>query len=289
MPAPFFFLAAIFSVVVPLFPVMVWGHVSSISAATAGAGRAAIEALDVPFMNPAAIAFAKGYHFSTGLSKYSSQLGSDQEEMSVLLSDNTRDTVVPTSLAYVQKRDLDPSIDWNQKDVRLSLGNFLGPRQALGFGLTYRQDRLNSISTQQMAMTVGSIFGVTKDLGVALVFENALLLSGAPVGRETLAPLTAVGLSYNLGKMLRMRLDLTTERNNSLNRPRIAGGIENYWNRWIIFRLGAARDAELEESMWSTGLGFDGPRFGIHYAFQSVESRVERDFRHSVDLDLALW
>lgn len=264
-------------------------HVSAISAATANAGRAAIESLDVPFQNPAGIAFAKGYSFATGLSRFSSEAGVDQEELAVLLSDNTPDSVVPTSLAYLQKKDQIPGSDWEQKDVRLSLGNFIGPRRAVGFGLNYRQERANSITSQQASLTVGSIFGVSQNLGVAFVVDNLLPIVNAPEARERLSPLTSLGMSYNMGKFLRARMDLTTQRNNSLNKPILAAGLENYWNRWLIFRIGAARDAELEQTTLSTGLGFDGPRFGIHYAFQSVEAPLGRDQRHSVDLALTLW
>jgi hypothetical protein len=264
-------------------------HVSAISAATASAGRAAIESLDVPFQNPAGIAFAKGYSFATGLSRYSSEVGIDQEELAVLLSDNTPDSVVPTSLAYVQKTDQVPGSDWQQKDVRLSLGNFIGPRRAVGFGLNYRQERINAVSSQQASLTVGSIFGVSQNLGVALVIDNLFPIVNAPEAREQFAPLTSLGMSYNMGKFLRARMDLTTQRNNSLNKPLLAAGLENYWNRWLIFRIGAARDAELEQSILSTGLGFDGPRLGIHYAFQAVEAPLGRDQRHSVDLALTLW
>lgn len=264
-------------------------HVSSISAATATAGRAAIESLDVPYQNPAGIAFAKGYNFATGVSHYTSEFGADQEELAFLLSDNTSETVVPTSLAYLQTKENGGRSDWEQKDVRLALGNFVGPRRALGVGLTYRHEREAGDSSQQAALSVGTIFGLSQNLGVAIVADNLVPLSVANGAREKLSPLTSVGLSYNFGRFLRTRLDITTERNNSLNRPLIAAGVENYWNRWLIFRLGAARDAELEQNLFSTGLGFDGPKFGIHYAFQSVESRVGRDQRHSVDLAFLLW
>lgn len=276
------------------FALMAWltpaqAHVSSISAATASAGRAAIESLDVPFQNPAGIAFAKGYNFATGLARYNSEAGLDQEEVAFLLSDNTPDTVVPTSLAYVQKKDHNAYSDWEQKDVRLALGNFIGNRRALGIGLTYRHERDTAVTTQQAALSVGSIIGLSPNLGVALVFDNLVPLNQAPTARERLSPLSSAGLSYNFGKFLRMRFDVTSERNNSLNRPLIAAGLENYWNRWLIFRIGAARDNELQQNIYSTGLGFDGPKFGIHYAFQAVEGLQSRDQRHSVDLAFLLW
>lgn len=271
------------------FATQAHAHVSSISAATATAGRAAIESLDVPYQNPAGIAFAKGYNFATGMARYEGDGGGDHEELSFLLSDNTADTIVPTSLAYLQTKDKSPLSDWEQKDVRLSLGNFIGPRRALGIGLTYRHEREAGVSTQQAALSVGSIFGLSQNLGVAFVVDNLVPLSQAPGARERLSPLTSVGMSYNFGKFLRVRLDGTTERNNSLHRPMIAAGVENYWNRWLIFRLGAARDNELQQNIYSTGLGFDGPRFGIHYAFQAVEAPLGRDQRHSVDLALVLW
>lgn len=263
--------------------------VSAISRGTAGAGRAAVESSDVAFQNPASIAYVRGYHFTTGISRLSSPLGVDQEELAVLLSDNFKETVVPTALGFVQKRDLGTDEGYVQRDIRLAVGNILYESTALGFGLTYRQERSSLLNTQQLSMVIGSMIALTKSLGLALVLENALPITTAPEAREKLTPLTGLGLSYNLGKFLRTRLDFTSDSSNSWNRPSVAVGVENYWNRWLIFRLGAARDAELEQTLTAVGFGFAGPRFGIHYAFQSVEMADGRDQRHSIDLGFPLW
>lgn len=264
-------------------------HVSAVSAGTASAGRAAIESYDIPFLNPAGIAYSRGYNFSTGFSRLQVPKGIDQEEWAVLLSDNMDDTVVPTAFAYVQKKDLNPASTWSQRDMRLSVGNIFYGDHALGFGLVYRDDKTPAKSSQQLSMTLGGLFSLTKELGFAVVLENIAPLMASDTAREKLKPLTALGLSYNASRHNRIRLDLTSASDNSFGRPTVAGGVENYLNQWMIFRIGAARNMELEQTTYSAGLGFAGPRFGIHYAFQNVATNLGQDHRHSIDLGMPIW
>lgn len=264
-------------------------HVSAISAGTASAGKAAIEPYDVPYQNPAGIAYTRGYHFATGVSRLTTKGDDDQEEFAVLLSDNLDDTVVPTALAYIQRKDLGNGSDFNSRDLKLAVGNYIVGKNAVGFGFAYRQERTTLGQNQGLSMVLGSLFAINKNLGFAVVLENFAPILNSDTLRERLDPQTSLGLSYNFGQFLRMRLDASSERNNSWNRPTFATGLENYWNRWLIFRLGAARDNEYQESIYSVGFGFAGPRLGVHYALQTIERPTSRDQRHSIDLGFPIW
>lgn len=264
-------------------------HVSAISAATARSGRAAIESYDVPFLNPAGIAYVKGYNFASGVSRLRSPEGALQEEFALSLADNTQDTVVPTNLAYVQKKDVSDGTGWVQKDLRLSLGNFISGRNALGLGLVYRQDEESLGKSQQLNLVLGSLVALSENLGLAVVLENVAPMMNSGTPRERLSSRVGMGLSYIHGRVLRSRLDLTSGENSNFGLPTLAVGLENYWNRWLIFRLGASRDQERREDIRSAGFGFDGPRLGIHYAFQSVVGEQTEESRHSIDLGFPLW
>lgn len=281
----------VFVGVLLLFGNLSQAYVSALSRGTAGSGRAALEPNDIPYLNPAVIAFTPGYLLATGFSHVSrsEQRLPDQDEFSVQLSDNMPDTVVPSALAYSQKKDLATEINWTQREIRLALGNVLYGRSALGVGINYRQERDVVASHQGAALTMGALFGLNDRLGLAIVAENLLPFLDEDGLRERFSPLTGLGASYNFSRTLRGRLDLTSESNNSWARPTVAMGIENFWNRWLLFQLGAARNGEKKENTWSSGLGFRGPKFGIHYAFQSVSGQNYADARHSVDLALPLW
>lgn len=264
-------------------------HVSSISAGTGSAGIAAIEPLDTPFTNPAALAYQRGYFFGSGVAHLSSEELGDQEVFSLALTDNMADTVVPASLGFLSTKRKKGEETWDRQDFRLAFGNLIYRRSALGFGLSYRTSRSDDTSVDQYNLHLGSIFAITKAFSVALVMEN---LFGAPsnlVDEEKLRPFMGLGLSYNYRAFLRYKLDLISGNDNNWNQPTVALGIEYYLNRWMIARMGVARNNEFRYTLGSAGVGFKGPRFGIHYAFQNVQSASGTDPRHSVDLGIPIW
>jgi hypothetical protein len=137
--------------------------------------------------------------------------------------------------------------------------------------------------------TIGAMFPVRKDIGLGFVFENIIATDSDLPASERLDPNMSVGLSYNYQRFVRLRADLISQPGNNMGKPILAAGVENYWNRWIIFRLGGQRDLAREQSTESIGLGFAGPKFELQYAFQNIRGGLEAEARHSVDLGLPIW
>lgn len=264
-------------------------HVSSVSAATGSAGRASIESLDTPFLNPAALPYKKGYFFGTGYSRFRSDGLGDTDVFSVSLTDNMKDTVMPTAFGFVNTKYLQDRSSWDRRDLRLGVGNFLFKRHAVGGGIAYRNSRGDNYSSEQFNLYLGGIMAVRRELSVGLLLENLVSPSTNVAVQERLNPSTAVALSYNYLTFMRVKADLISESNNGWAKPTLALGLESYFNKWLIVRIGYQRNAELEQSITSAGLGFGGPRFGIHYAFQNVQSPLGLDPRHSVDLGVPIW
>ncbi|PWU13647.1 MAG: hypothetical protein C5B49_14285 [Bdellovibrio sp.] len=265
-------------------------HVSSISAASAGTGRAAVEPLDTPFLNPAALPYSPGYYFGMGYSVLRSSNPQGSDVLALALTDNLPETVIPTTLAFVQEKHEENGTAGVRKDLRLGVGNFIVGRNALGLGLAYRMAQSEFTSTtQQLNMFAGTMVAINKELSVALVLENILPPSNATPEPDRLSPSTSLGLSYNFRTVMRAKLDVISEGNNSFGRPTVAFGLENYWNRWLIFRVGVSHNSELAQNIASAGAGFGGPRFGIHYAFQNIQGPDGTDPRHSVDLSVPIW
>jgi hypothetical protein len=256
----------------------------AISTATAGSGRASIEATEAPTLNPAAIPFSQGYFFTSDIAT----VGTGQE-YAFSITDNLPDTTVPTSVIYSQldgtttnKRSL------MTQDMHLAFGNIVTKTFAFGLAIEHKIDTVIAKKYFQTNLMMGTLFSLNQNLGLALVVENILPTDGSVPNDYRLIPTTAIGLSYNKGRMMRFKLDLETAKNNSFSQPLIAGGVETYWNRWVIFRIGMKKDFDINSTQYGGGIGFTGPKFAVHYGYLS--SPESRDLaRHSVDLAVPIW
>lgn len=264
-------------------------YVGAVSSATAETGRASVEATDSPFMNPAGLAFLKGYFFSSGISALNDADHDHGQSLALSITDNLPDTVVPTSVAYVQTKEDFSSVESASRDLRLNVGNNLSRHWALGLGFRYLENNLAEAEHfNQLNMNVGTLYSLNSNLGFAAVFENVLGSKSSVPEAYRLASTTGLGFSYIYRSFLRTRVDVVSASNNSWDRPILGMGLESYMNRWLIVRIGAQRRNEEEANAYSFGLGFVGPRFGVHYAYY-VSPELESLTRHSVDLAIPIW
>lgn len=264
-------------------------YVGSVSAATGETGSAAVEATENPFGNPAGLAFINGYYFTAGFgSQVQSSVGSNQD-LSVSLTDNMKDTIVPASLSYVQTNVL-PEVgdDALQRNFKLSFGNFLQPGFSLGLGIVHQDDRLEQESYQQTNAQIGILMAPSKDLGFAAVFDNLIPPDeDVPEAYRQKQTMT-LGASMNFKRLFRFKADVKSSSSNSFNKPTAGLGMESYLNRWLVIRLGGARNTEAEANLFTAGMGFVGPKFGLHYAYQN-SPQEEAMTRHSVDMAIPIW
>lgn len=272
-----------------IFPNTASSHTGAVSSATAGAGTAAVEASESPFGNPAALGFLRGYYFSAGFGAASQKSVGSAQDLSVSLTDNMKDTVVPTSISYVQTNTRpDAGEGILLREFRLGFGNVIKPGVGFGLGINHRDDRLAQDRYAQTNVDLGFLLAPTRDIGGAIYFENLLPPnSDIPYeyrGHQT----TTVGASYNYRRFLRLKVDISTATNNSFSKPTLAGGMESYLNKWLILRWGLQRNEERSANVYAAGLGFLGPKFGLHYAYEN-SPQDESLTRHSVDLAVPIW
>ncbi|MFN7728246.1 MAG: hypothetical protein ACK5P7_03745 [Bdellovibrio sp.] len=263
-------------------------YVGAVSSATAESGRASVEATDAPYLNPASLAFLKGYLFSAGYSTASDKKSERARDFALALTDSMKETVVPTALSFAQSKADFTSEEQVARDFKLSFGNFFMPGLAIGFGLRYKDDQLPQDRYNQINGDIGGLYSINENLGFAAVLENVMGANGNVPEDLRLRPRTSVGAASIYRRFLRLRLDAISATNNSWDRPILAGGLETYMNKWMIFRLGAQRRNEENANVYSMGFGFSGPRFGIHYAY--LTSPQQESFtRHTVDLAFPIW
>jgi hypothetical protein len=265
-------------------------YVGSVSAATGETGRAAVEASESPFGNPAALAFLNGYYFGAGYGASHQNRAGNAQDLSVSLTDNMKDTVVPTSFSYVQNtsRPEGVSDDVMGRTFKLSFGNFIRPGFAFGLGINHQDDRPPQDHYIQTNVQTGVLWAPNKDFGAALTFENLVPPNTDIPEAFRLKQTTGAGVSYNFKRFVRLKGDLVSASNNNFGKPTLAFGMESYMNRWMILRWGLQRQNELDANLYTAGIGFIGPKFGFHYAYENSPQN-ESLSRHSVDLAVPIW
>jgi hypothetical protein len=257
----------------------------AISSATAGSGRASVEATESPFLNPATIPYLRGYIFT---SSYNST-GTKSSDLTFSITDNMKETVIPTSLGYSQST-LRPTEDTliKSQDLRIAVGEKVGNRFGAGLAVHHKNDRSEFDSYAQTNMTVAGVWAVNNSLSAGLVFDDIIGASSDIPEFLRLKSKTSMALSYNHKRVIRAKVDLISGGNNSFVKPTLVGGVETFMNRWLILRVGVGRDSEASAGILSGGIGFQGPKFGIHYAY--LESRENESLtRHTVDLAIPVW
>jgi hypothetical protein len=242
---------------------------SSISAASGGTGRAAVEAGDATFLNPATLVHLRGNYLYSSFS---------QDDLVVVLSDNSQESLLPASFGYVQKKSVVTQGELVQQDLALSLAEFVVDKWSVGVTAHYLEQKLLNSSYRQTNADLGLIFTPQPHIGLALVVYN--VFGENKDIPENFRSKTTVGGGFNYiyRSMVRFRLDATSD---SL----VMGGVETYVNKFLITRLGYQGDLDDHRELITAGLGFKGPKFGLNYAYQG-NSQISGDYRHSVDLEI---
>lgn len=257
----------------------------AISSATAGSGRGAVEASESPFLNPATISYLRGYYFTSSYNSASTK-GTD---LTLSLTDHLPDTVVPTSLGYTQSSlPLAGGGMLKTSDLRLAMGEKVSEHLGVGLAVHHKSDRTEAEYYSQNNFVLAGAVSVTDNLSFGLVFDDILGASPAIPENMRLMNRTSAGVSYNYKRVVRAKFDLISATNNSFSKPTAVGGVESFMNRWLVLRVGLGRNQETNGNIMSAGMGFQGPKFGVHYAyFQSSED--ENLARHTVDLAIPVW
>ena len=268
----------------------------AVTSATAGSGVAAVDPVDSANLNPAALAFTRGYVFTSSMT--SSKTGSDLTNNGYLLAlvDNLPETVVPTAFAFTQSTDkFQGEIYHSERDFRLSSGNSINNQWAYGLGVNYKTDEYKTDkrpditkTATQINLHTGVMWTPTKQTGLGLVFRNFVGPDNSVPDAYRLNPETVFGYNYNYKKFLRLKADIGTTGANSFGRPKLGTGMEMYMNRWLVMRMGAGRNMLENSNAYGVGVGFLGPKFALNYAF-SNDNKDESLARHTVDLAVPIW
>ena len=242
---------------------------SSISAAAGGTGRAAVEAGDAAFLNPAALVHLKGHYLFSSFAK---------DEFAITLSDNSPDSFLPTAVGYVKKKKELSGGDFEFSDISMSLAEFAADKWAMGLTAHYLEFKYPTNSYRQINGDLGLIYTPRPHIGWALVVYN-IMGENTEIPKDMRPKTTvAAGFNYIYKSMVRFRLDATTQ-------SEFMAGVETYVNNFIVTRFGYANDTDDKRELITAGAGFKGPRFALNYAYQG-NTQISGDYRHSIDLEI---
>lgn len=262
---------------VQIFCASAFCAVGAVTTATGGTGRGAIEPIDGVLLNPAVITDFPDKNFSVNYSV-------DQWAMSV--SDNGKDAFFPAAFVFLNSKT--DTIDTQQ--LGLTIASYRWHRFVLGTNLsmldyTDHSSPALELRYKQAAADLGATYALGSNVGFGLVFNKVgstrTDLAEAAQTQQT----TSFGISYIFRGFARFRVDVESAPKNKTDRLVFMAGMENYLNDWMVFRMGYQNNNVVAKNYLTAGLGFQGPQFGVHYAYISNTADKTED-KHLIDLGI---
>jgi len=273
------FILLVFNILGFMLAAETFAAVGAVSTATGGSGRGAVEPVDGILLNPATISDLPSQNFSYNYS---------ENHWALTVTDNGEDVYLPAAFKFVKTKN--SLLDSQQ--LGLSLASRRWKKIAFG-GTASMIEYTNYLSNtaeqklRQTTLDLAATYSLAQNLGLGLVANK---VSSSPVDLADnlmlISPIqktTAVGLSYTYQNFARLRFDIESAPENKTDKLVYMLGLENYLNDWVVFRLGYQNNNVVSKNYFSSGLGFAGPQFGLHYAYISNTADKSED-QHLFDL-----
>lgn len=257
--------------------------IGSVSAATGSAGIATVEAGDSAFLNPATLVHLKGYQITTSFKNSSDQTGQQLSQSLITITDNGYDAIVPASLAAIHRTFTYNGVEVKAKGVKVALSNFLAPQISMGLSISHWQSEMLEQRYDNSNADFGLLFTPNAEIGLGLVGYNLIPTAKTTPNRQIEEPGWGLGANYIYQGFIRVRLDLLSGPQEAPAKYTYQGGFESFLSDWFVVRLGAQRDDFIGKNRITGGLGFNGPKFQINYAYQ-MSPQDDSLSAHGVDL-----
>ncbi len=266
-----------------------------VASATGGAGRAAVDPGESQFLNPASVAHLQRYYVAADLGFGDHPKTGTENTYGVLLSDGSPENLFSGSFSYIRKTET-PNIGPNagtfitSSDFAIAAAGFAYEGLAVGVGAHRLQQSLTgSGDFAQNNIHLGVLYSPVESFGVGFVAYDALGTtdSSVPQGLQ-LVPTFALGMHAMYEEMFRVRLDFVRpDKSNPNHRTNVLFGMESFFRKNLAIRLGNEWKETDDQSFFTAGLGFKGPKLSFDYSFQT-DTRVSGGSRHLFDLWLPL-
>jgi hypothetical protein len=262
-----------------LYFISSWACAQTYSSAAAeamgGAGRAAVGASDVNYLNPAALVHLKGAYLYSTWSK---------EDLSIGLSQTSNDVILPASLSYFQRKYENlANQDVRLQEFRLSIADFVVEKFSMGLTGNINTTKINDTNYNQTNGTLGFFFTPKDYIGLAAVFYNVFAPKDNVPEAFRLRPQIAAAVNAVYKDFVRVRFDVLSAPEDNFGKSTYMAGFETMLNEWSTMRLGYQNDIMASQELLTAGFGFTGPIFAMNYAHQGNLKGKDFD-RHSIDL-----
>lgn len=246
----------------------------AVSGSTAGTGRGTIEGVDGVWLNPALISI---------LPQKNLTLGGSSEHLQALFVDNGKEALFAAALMYNQvKNDVQKS-----KDYKLGIGINILHDLSFGLDVGFEEIELTSLNEKYRPITsnIGFFYTAGPEFSVGIVSHKTQLNDlTAPEGIKNRSTL-GIGFSTVFENFIKFKVDVESEERQTIKKLIYMYGLESFMNDWIVLRLGYRNDNVHSLNYLTAGVGFTGPQFGLHYAYQNEANSIT-DPLHTVDLNI---
>jgi len=246
----------------------------AVAAATAETGVGSLEDVDGVYLNPASIAF---------FSKKSFAVSYSNQHLNAQITDNGAEAFFPAALMYMSS----DRGGLQTKSLHLAVAYQVFKNLALGIDGAYRELRPTSQDQKfrQTILSAGIFYHVHKSVQLGFVSKNKPLNDTDLADSIDQGSTLAFGASYIYDDFAKFKFDVESNENQKIDRLIYKFGLETYINDWIVTRIGYQNDNVYSLNYLTAGMGFAGPQFGLHYAYQA-EANKKTDPLHTVDLNI---
>lgn len=259
-----------------------------VSRATGNTGRAAIEFSEGPLLNPAVITQTQG----AGLAVHrgsSLWAAAPHDEFALVVVDRSPGVLLPASFTAVLRQEAEGS---TLQDYQFILAHQPMGRVSVGVAVHHlRYEKpTQEIDFSSNNMHLGLLYTPYANLGFALVAYNVFPEAEAPTHAQVMEALPGVGIGaqYYMSEMIRFRMDMaknfSASEGNALD---AMFGFETYVLVNLAVRMGYAWQNTRGKELFTTGLGWKGPRLSVDLALQK-DIHAAGGWSQLIDLHLPL-
>ncbi len=260
----------------------------AMSSSLGGTGRAGLAELEGVFLNPAEVTLVPTHTLGTYYRDGYVDDGEHWHAYGIGAADPGPNVIFPGALHYFRLRDTGRSAQPADGELwHVAIGDMILPNLAIGLsGYRLHYKLRGRKAAVQWNGSLGLTWMVHKQLGLAYVLSNITNPGGdVPLGlREEREQ--GLGLFAEVFSIANVRFDITRREVNNVDRRMVyMGSFESMSGKFMVFRTGYKLDDEQNRRFLTAGLGLNGPRLKLNYAFEkNIEGGAGA--LHSVDLRL---
>jgi hypothetical protein len=246
-------------------------------------GRASVDPFGSHFMNPATLVGTHDYNLGAAYSVNRPDGNNPVVSNAFLISDNSPASLVSAAAAYVYKRSSFDSQTLIDQDFSMSFAFRFLKRLSVG-ALGHRLVRQNNVGPgwAKHNMTLGVWFAPLPIWNLGVVGYDVLTDDDLDM-----LPVLALGSEISVMGLLKIKTDiLRQEKRNPEKKINLNAGIEFDLGEGFNLRTGGIWDTLNNNTYWTLGLGWAGPRLSAGYAYKN-NVNISKEITHLFQLWLS--